>query len=95
MMELKKSDLTKFAKELAVAHKALFDAMCMSEEIVKSAIGRELKNSNKELLLELAKRFAKYAKSDAAIDIDNGDVQAAQDLINEIIYCCEDNDWFV
>lgn len=45
--------------------------------------------------MELAKRFAKYAKSDAAIDVDNGDVQAAQDLINEIIYCCEDNDWFV
>ena len=94
-MEFKKSELTAFAKQLAFAHHQYLNAMCIAEEVTKSDIGRQFKNNpDEQLLLEIAKRYAKYVHNECNIDIDNGETQTCQDIINDIINCCEENNWF-
>ena len=94
-MEYKKSELTTFAKQLAFAHNQYLNAMCIAEEITKSNIGRQISNNPDELLLkEIAKRYAKYVHNECNVDIDNGETQTCQDIINDIINCCEENNWF-
>ena len=36
----------------------------------------------------------KYAKDTMSFDVENGTVQDFQNLIEKIIECCEENDWF-
>lgn len=94
-MDYKKSELTKFAKEIVYVQEKLFDAMCISDEIAHGEIGTIFKNGiSDELLIEISKRFAKYVKNNASVDVDNGDVQTCQDIINEVINCCEEHNWF-
>ena len=94
-MEIKKKDLTAFAKELANAHHQYHNIACMAEEITKSRIGRKLQNGmDRNLLMEIAKRYAKYVCNECTIDIDTGETQTCQDIINEVVSCCEENDWF-
>jgi hypothetical protein len=45
-------------------------------------------------LLEVAKRFAKYHKDEIQLDFETGSIQDFCNIINEIIHCCEDNNWF-
>ena len=94
-MEYKKADLTAFAKQLAFAHHQYLNTMCIAEEIAKSEIGMKFKNRNDdELLVEIAKRYAKYVRNFCDIDIDNGETQDCQSIINDIVACCEENNWF-
>jgi len=94
-MDISKKDITDFAKTLSNAHHQFLNTMCISEEITKSSIGRLLKNRTDDtLIMEIAKRYAKYVRNECNIDVDNGEVQECQDLINEIIDCCEENNWF-
>lgn len=73
----------------------MLNGICVAEEISKSDIGRELINDDEiELLLEISKRFAKYAKDQMGFDVSNGDVENFQNIIEKIIECCEENDWF-
>lgn len=37
---------------------------------------------------------AEYVKNESDIDLENGDVQTCQNIINEIVYCCGENNWF-
>lgn len=94
-MKHKKSDLTSFAKECAYAHHQFLNVACIAEEITKTDIGRELRNGiDNELLLEISRRYAKHVKNNCTIDIDTGETQECQDIINEIIECCEEHNWF-
>lgn len=93
MKNYKKSELTAFAKECALGANQMLTCMCIAEEIAKDPIGRSLLH-DEELLREVSKRFSKYRKCESAFDVDNGNVQDFQKIIEAIIYCCEENDWF-
>ena len=76
MIKYKKSVLTQFAKHCAYGANQILNGSCVAEEISKSDIGRTLANTDDEdLLLEISKRFAKYAKDQMGFDVDNGEVQ--------------------
>lgn len=92
--KIKKSDLTKFAKDCVYAHKKVVKLECISEDIMRSQIGKELINDNQGIFLEVSKRFAKYARESMNVDLDNGEVQNLQNILNAIIDCCEENNWF-
>lgn len=92
-MEYSKSEITKFAKECASASNKAVSVLCMAEEISHSKLVASLKEDN-ELLLETAKRFAKYTQVENYIDFDNGEIQDFCTIINAIIECCEENSWF-
>ena len=66
----------------------------MSEEIAHSKIGKMLKEENSDILLEVSKRFAKYATEEMEFDTETSETQDTQDIINNIINCCEENNWF-
>lgn len=68
--------------------------MYISEDIMRTQIGKELINDNQNVLLEVSKRFAKYAKETINTDLDNGEVQNLQNIFNAVINCCEENNWF-
>ena len=55
---------------------------------------QDILNDDEKLLLEISKRFAKHAKDTMSFDVENGTVQDFQNLIEKIIECCEENDWF-
>lgn len=76
------------------AHKEAVKLMYISEDIMRTQIGKELINDNQNVLLEVSKRFAKYAKETINIDLDNGEVQNLQNILNAVINCCEENNWF-
>lgn len=88
------TDYTQFAKDCVYAHEKAVKLMCISEDIMRNQIGKELINDNQSVLLEVSKRFAKYARENMNIDLDNGDVQNLQNILNAIIDCCEENNWF-
>lgn len=94
-MKYKKSQLTQFAKSCAWGANQMLNGVCIAEEISKNDIGRDIINNNDdELLLEVSKRFAKYAKDQMAFDTENGSTQDFQRIIEKIIGYCEENDWF-
>mgnify|MGYP006954365861 CR=1 FL=1 len=76
------------------AHKEAVKLMYISEDIMRTQIGKELINDNQNVLLEVSKRFAKYAKETINIDLDNGEVQNLQNILNAVINCYEENNWF-
>lgn len=92
--KIKKADLTQFAKDCVYAHDKAVKLECISEDIVRTYIGRELINNNQNILLEVSKRFVKYARENINIDLDNGEIQNLQNILNSIIDCCEENNWF-
>lgn len=92
--KIKKSALTQFAKDCVYAHEKAVKLMCISEDIMRNQIEKELINDNQSVLLEVSKRFAKYARENMNIDLDNGDVQNLQNILNAIVDCCEENNWF-
>ena len=93
-MNYKKSELSSFAKALAQAHRHYLDVSCIAEEIVKSDIGRSLQHdTDSELLIEISKRYAKYVQNTCCVDIDTGETQECQSLLNAVIGCCEENHW--
>ena len=89
----KKSDLTRFAKDCAYGANSILNGICMAGEI-KGDIKNALFNDDEELLLEVSKRFAQYAKDTVGFDVETGEVQDFQCLIDKIVQCCEENDWF-
>lgn len=64
---------------------------------IKSDVGRVLSNEydprHNELLLEISKRFSKYAKDQQSFDTDTGEVQDFQHIISLIVACCDENGW--
>lgn len=92
-MKYKKSELTRFAKDCAWGANQMLNGVCMAGEI-KGNICRDILDNDEELLLEVSKRFAKHAKDTMGFDVENGEVQDFQHLIEKIIECCEENDWF-
>lgn len=95
-MEFSKAELTAFAKQLAYAQRQYLNVMVIAEELNMTGLGKTLKNEMEEdLLLEIAKRYAAYAKDFGLVDVDNGDVQTGQNLINEVVTCCEKHNWFL
>lgn len=91
----KKSEITSFAKDCAYAHEKAVKFLCMSEQIAHNKIGTlVLDESGREVLVEVSKKFSKYVKEEMGFDLDNGDTQSCQDILNAIIDCCEENDWF-
>lgn len=93
-MAYKKSELTRFAKICADGAHCMLNGVCLAEE-AKGEIQRSILNGNDELLLEVAKRFAKVAKDEMAFNVESGEVQDFQNLIERIIECCDENDWFM
>lgn len=93
-MEIKKSEMTKFAKDCSYGLNSFLNGICMAEEIEKTNIAKEIHNGNDELLLEVSKRFAKYAKDQMCFDTDSGEVQDFKNLIDKMIECCDENDLF-
>ncbi|MCT7397751.1 hypothetical protein N5B56_01450 [Eubacterium sp. LFL-14] len=94
MEKIKKSELTRFAKDCAFTHKNAVIFVCMSEEIAHSKIGKMLKEENSGILIEVSKRFAKYATEEMEFDTETSETQDTQNIINDIINCCEENNWF-
>lgn len=68
--KIKKSDLTKFTKDCVYTHEKAVKLECISEDIMRNQIGKELINDNQNILLEVLKRFAKYARENINIDLD-------------------------
>lgn len=95
-MIFKKSQLTRFAKDCSYGSSRMIDAICMAEEIIHSDIGMAFRNGiDEELLVEVSKRFAKYANDTISFEVNTGDVQEFQSIICQVIECCEENNWFV
>lgn len=92
-MKYKKSELTRFAKTCAYGANQMLNGVCVAGE-VRGSICKDILDNDEELLLEVSKRFAKYTKDQIGFDVENGEVQDFQNLIEKIIECCEDNDWF-
>lgn len=93
--EYKKSDLTRYAKELTFAHQWSVKAMCFHEEISKWPLSKEIiLPENTDLLLEVARRFAKYRKEEMNVDFENACTQDTANILNLIIETCEENNWF-
>lgn len=94
-MKYKRSDLTQFAKNCAYGANQMLNGVCVAEEISTSDIGKSLVNiEDKELILEISKRFTKYAKDQMGFDIFNGSVQDFQNIVQMIVDCCEEHNWF-
>lgn len=94
-MDYTKSDLTAFAKQLAYAHHQYLNAMCVAEEISTSDIGKKFKcGADDKLLVEIAKRYAKYVRNECSVDLENAATQDCQNIINDVVVCCEENNWF-
>lgn len=95
-MKYKKGELTLFAKDCASGAYQMLSGICIAEEIAKTKLCRELISEicDDELILEVSKRFAKYAKDELAFDVENGTVQDFQRLIYKIVECCDENNWF-
>lgn len=94
-MAYKKSELTQFAKECARVSDHMFDGICLAEDMTCGDIAQKLiRTNNDELLYEVSKRFAKYAKNRYSFQIETGDVQNFQEMIEKIVDCCDENNWF-
>lgn len=93
-MKHKKGEITEFAKKCANAQHQMLNALCQAEEIVHSHIGNDFNSIDSDLLIEVAKRYAKYAKDECIFDVDTGETQAFQHIIDKIVECCEEHDWF-
>lgn len=94
-MKYKKSKLTQFTKNCAWGANQILNGVCIAEEISKDDIGQDIINSDdEELLLEISRRYAKYTKDQMAFDTETGDVQNFQRIIESIVECCEENNWF-
>lgn len=94
--KIKNSELTQFAKDLVVAHNSAIKYIVKSEDIEASKIRKEIITyDNQELLLEISKRFAKYARAEMSIDLECSSTQDTQDMLNKVIRCCDENDWFM
>lgn len=65
-----------------------------SQEIANSKIGKLLKEENDDFLIEVSKRFAKFAKENINFSLEDCAIDDAVAIINNIIYCCEENNWF-
>lgn len=98
MGRIKKSELTQFAKDCAWGSRALINGICMSAELVHSDLGRKMANDfvedNEELILEISKRFAKYANDEIAPEIEGGELQDFCRIISRLVDCCNEHDWF-
>lgn len=74
----------------------MIDAICMAEEISNSEFSDVFKAGiDEKLLIEISKRFAKYTNDRNVFDTDIEEVQNFQNIICQIIDCCEENNWFV
>lgn len=92
---VKKAELTAFAKECAKGAAWMLNGICIAGEITKTQLCRSLLNrNNDELLLEISKRYAKYAQDEFPFAVECGEVQDFQDLISRIVNICDEHDWF-
>lgn len=95
----KKSELTQYAKQCAKMSDNFMDHCLCAEELSRNEICREIVHAgNEELLLEISKRFAKYADCHgpwvnecASV----ADFYTFYELIKKIINCCEENGLFI
>lgn len=96
MSVYKKSELTQYAKRCARASDTLMTGVCYADELSRSEICKEiLDKDNEELLLEISKRFAKYANDQNVFHYENQGFQDFHELINAIINCCDENNLFI
>lgn len=82
-----KSELTEYAKLLAKAANALFDALCYCEEVYHLELTRDLLSDltgDGKLFNAIAKRYSKYGNTDITIDVDNGEVQQTTRVLERI-----------
>ena len=103
-MKFKKSELTNFAKLAVFTNKTILDAICTSEDLFDE-IGRYICNDNgddevencNEVVYEVAKRYAKYAKETMRAEpkLNARTLDDAEEILGRIINCCEENNWFV
>ena len=94
-MKYDKGVLTKFSKDCAWGMSQFLNGIRMAEEISHSNIGNELLNRHDDdLLLEISKKYAKYAKDTCFFDAEVGEVQDFQNIICMIFECCEKHNWF-
>ena len=91
----KKSDLTRYAKELTALHQFAVKILCLSEEIGMMRLSKEIiLPENADLQMKVAKRFAKYRKEEMHVDLENRYTQDSINILNLIIEICEENNWF-
>lgn len=98
IMEFKKSELTAFAKECSKGAYYMVTGICHAEEITHSDLGRKLRmvgnDYENELLIEVAKRYAKYCRYECDFDLEVGETQDFQNIISSIVNCCDEHNWF-
>lgn len=92
------TELKKYADKISELTTLMADVMCLSEDIADMEITKKLKEDvnyhDSKLFQKIAKIYAKKANDRMGIDLDNCSVQAAQALINEFNYYCDENNWF-
>lgn len=96
-MEYKKAELTDFARQCARGARYMILGLCMAEEIAHTSLAREIisnNTGNEDLLLEISKRYANYADDMVNFRVDNAATQDFQELIDRIVICCDEHDWF-
>lgn len=92
---VKRTEHTAFAKECAKGAAWMLNGVCMAEEIAQTQLCRSILNGyDDELLLEISKQYAKYAKDEIAFNVECGEVQDFQNLIWRIVNICDEHDWF-
>jgi hypothetical protein len=97
VISYKNSELTKFAKDCSWGLNQMLNGICMAEDITRTDIAKDFLNGceyENKLLLEVSKRFSKYAEDYISFDCEIGEVQDFHFIIDKIIECCEENNWF-
>lgn len=66
----------------------------MAEENIHDDICERILKGDEELLIEISKRFAKHTQDENVFYSNSHALQDFEKVINTIIECCEENDWF-
>jgi len=95
MLQYPITEINKFAKLCARGSNHIKIGSVIADEITHSAIGSRFPdNLNQKTLLEISRKYAQAVNDINAFDVDTGEVQKFQHIIEKIHECCEENNWF-
>lgn len=87
-----------FAKMLSDCSYELTNALCLSEEVSHTEIGRVIANytgdDKSNLIYRISSKFASIVNDRSAPDLEVACVQDACNIIEQVVNCCEEHNWF-
>lgn len=91
-------EIENFAKILSDCSYELTNALCLSEEVSHTDIGRVIANytgdDKSNLIYKISKKFASTVNDRSTPDLEVACVQDACSIIEQVVNCCEEHNWF-